>query len=178
MKTTQDGTQPSRTVIISYSGTNFYAAGHIAGTIICEPGVLVLVHNGPVSSVLLCRGAYDGCAIRDQQMLPRPASTVLVHLRLSDLRLRLPGRISLRNSSGLLNIPPSSLHDLVTIPRLLVFIAFYIHTPRVPDKAPHRGVVVKLLPPPALPIPSVLCSPKPTMRQDPSSPVTAFRYDQ
>ena len=117
-------------------------------------------------------------AIRDQQMLPRPASTVLVDLRLSDLRLRLPGRISLRNSSGLLNIPPSSLHDPVTIPRLLVFIAFYIHTPRVPDKAPHRGVVVKLLFLPALPIPSVLCSPKPTMRQDPSSPVTAFRYDQ
>lgn len=142
---------------------------------VCELGVLVLVHNRPVPSVLLCRGAYDSSC---NQRPANVAQTSLSRVGLSDLRLRLPGRISLRSPPHLLNIPPSSLHDPVTIPRLLVFIAFCIHIPRVPDKAPHRGVAVKLLFLPALPIPFVLCSPKPTMRQDPSSPVTAFRYDQ
>lgn len=94
MKTTQDGTQPSRTVIISCSDTNFYAAGHIAGATVCELGVLVLVHDGPVPSVLLCRGAYDSSC---NQRSANVAQTSLSRVGLSDLRLRLRGRISLRS---------------------------------------------------------------------------------
>lgn len=70
----------SRTVIISCSGINFYAAGYIAGAIICELGVLVLVHNGPVPSVLLCRGAYDGSCNQRPAKVAQQASAVLASL--------------------------------------------------------------------------------------------------